>query len=233
MEATALPTKPQPLPKRTKMYLCYKYAKATSWDGKVTHFFLLIISRVLAENVLIHTPLISTLPWTSKFESVPTYNPPLRVRQAAERASNLHKTCSSPSIFAMAGDSSWKAEDKYDDLDLDLEKRFERNSDIFLTGLDVSYAGNGNDCWRQNGGNHRNSSPTPPATSFNDSKESTPRRDSNRSRESSMSDYREYKFHLLNHSRRSSLETNQLSGTISGEIDKQIKCKINFRHKTR
>ena len=40
--------------------------------------------------------------------------------------SNLHKTCSSPSIFAMAGDSSWKTTNFADN-----DRQFERRSDIY------------------------------------------------------------------------------------------------------
>ena len=182
----------------------------------------------------------STLPWTSKLESTPIYNPPLRVRQAA--ATNLHKTCSSPSIFAMAGDSSWRSTN-YSDFD---GSRLDRKSDIFAN--DEVQPCPGNDRWHQSelhltrpsdiaNGSRFGSFPatTTTATSSTStprqrssdpsdgSHESSPRKELNRSRESSMSEYRGFKFQLLNNSssnsRRSSLENNQICSNYSGRIN--------------
>lgn len=61
------------------------------------------------------------MPWSS-WQVPPTNHSPQKVRRDFE-LSNLHKTCSSPSIFAMAAEGSWKVG----------EKRIERHSTAFAT----------------------------------------------------------------------------------------------------
>ena len=142
----------------------------------------------------------------------------------------------------MAGDSSWRSTN-YSDFD---GSRLDRKSDIFAN--DEVQPCPGNDRWHQSelhltrpsdiaNGSRFGSFPatTTTATSSTStprqrssdpsdgSHESSPRKELNRSRESSMSEYRGFKFQLLNNSssnsRRSSLENNQICSNYSGRID--------------
>jgi hypothetical protein len=205
---------------------------------------------------------VSTLPWTSKFESTPVYNPPLKVRQAAEAVSNLHKTCSSPSIFAMAGDSSWRAMDAVDsdrnierNSDIYSDRKFDRTSDIFTRqqqhrtpGSDRFYPSEmhlaaaksdtsratdnrGSSYYSRDFDNSTNTGQTTTTTtsSFNNkrdflsggSKETSPRKETSRSRDSSqsktLSDYQSFKYQLLNQDRRPSQEENKVFLNPSGK----------------
>ncbi len=205
---------------------------------------------------------VSTLPWTSKFESTPVYNPPLKVRQAAEAVSNLHKTCSSPSIFAMAGDSSWRTTDAGDsdrnfesNSDIYNYRKFDRTSDIFTRqqqhrnpGSDRFYPSEKNLATATSDTNratdNRGSSyysrdfvdnstntgqTTTTTSSFNNkrdflsggSKETSPRKETSRSRDSSqsktLSDYQSFKYQLLNQDRRPSQEENKVFLNPSGK----------------
>ena len=122
----------------------------------------------------------------------------------------LKLTCSSsPSIFAMAGEASWKS-----------EKRFERNSDIFSNQTDFTT----NERFRQSESHLTNddnyddvrraaftttstSSRRSSTESKSQSKESSPRKGPSRSRDSSQSKMlTDYKFQLLNQDRRPSQE---------------------------
>ena len=183
----------------------------------------------------------STLPWTSKFEGTSHYHAPLKPRQVTGVASNLHKsnlhkTCSSPSIFAMAGDSSWKSSP----LDSDIFSNQKQTSDFspndkgyfqsetnLIAPEDKVNATAGNGYYP---GQVRNARLVPSAYAANSSrqslernsssKEASPRKECSRSRDSSqsktMSDYQSYKFQLLNQDRRPSQElTLNNSGKLS------------------